>query len=277
MSLNKILVATNLTERSDRALARALQLKPDALVLLHVVSAGLPPEVAAEQQKAAEAFLAHRLRYETSEGASDRSHTVLTGSAFSTIIAEAISDAAELIIIGKPGTHPFSELFVGTTAERVIRFSDRPVLMVKQAESGSYRRVLVAFDGSEGAVRALQMAVAIAPDAEFRVVHAWWAPHVPLGDLEAARQAIHQENERIKMLIANAARQAVAKCGGSPKVVIDLVEGNPYIVIANQSSWADLLAMGTHSKGFLASTVSIGKLARHLLIEASCDVLTSRP
>jgi nucleotide-binding universal stress UspA family protein len=277
MSLNKILVATNLTERSDRALARALQLRPDALVLLHVVPAGLPPELATEQQKAAETFLARRLHYETSEGASHRSPTVLSGSAFSTIIAEAISDAADLIAIGKPGTHPFSELFTGTTAERVIRFSDRPVLMVKQAESGPYRRVLVAFDGSEGAVRALQMAVAIAPDSEFRVVHAWWAPHVPLDDLEAARQAIDQQNERIKKLIANAARQAVARCGGSPKVVIDLVEDNPYIVIANQSSWADLLAMGTHSKGFLASTVSIGKLARHLLIEASCDVLTSRP
>jgi nucleotide-binding universal stress UspA family protein len=277
MSLNKILVATNLTERSDRALARALQLKPDALVLLHVVPAGLPLEFAAEQQKAAEIFLARRLHYEGSERASDRSHAVLTGSAFSTIIAEAISGAAELIIIGKPGTRPFSELFTGTTAERVIRFSDRPVLMVKQAGSGPYRRVLVAFDGSEGAVRALGTAVAIAPDAEFRVVHAWWAPHAPLGDLEAARQAIDEENERIKKLLADTARQAVAKCGGSPKMVIDLVEDNPYIVVANQSSWADLLVMGTHGKGRLANTVSIGKLARHLLIEASCDVLTSRP
>jgi nucleotide-binding universal stress UspA family protein len=60
-------------------------------------------------------------------------------------------------------------------------------------------------------------------------------------------------------------------------VVIDLVENNPYIVVANQSTWADLLVMGTHSKGRLASSVGIGKLARHLLIEASCDVLTSRP
>ena len=39
----------------------------------------------------------------------------------------------------------------------------------------------------------------------------------------------------------------------------------------------DLIVMGTHSKGRLARTVSIGKLAQHLLVEASCDVLTSRP
>jgi nucleotide-binding universal stress UspA family protein len=201
----------------------------------------------------------------------------LIGSAFSTIITEAISRAADLIVIGKPGTHPFAELFTGTTAERVIRFSDRPVLMVKQAASGPYRRILVAFDGSEGALRALKTAVAIAPNAEFRVVHAWWTPHVPLGELEAAREAINRENDRLKKLITDAAREALTNFGKAADVVVDLVENNPYIVIANQSSWADLLVMGTHGKGRLASTISIGKLARHLLIEAPCDVLTSRP
>jgi nucleotide-binding universal stress UspA family protein len=266
-----------LTERSNRALSRALQLEPEALTLLHVVPAGLPPELTAEHRKAAEAFLTNCLPDETSEGASNRSRAVLTGSAFSTIIAEAISRAAHLIVIGKPGTHPFAQLFTGTTAERVIRFSDRPVLMVKHAPSGPYQRVLVAFDGSEGAMRALQTAVALAPNAEFRVVHAWWAPHVPLGDLEAARQLIDQENVRLRKLIAEAARQAVTNSGGVANVVIDLVENNPYIVVANQSTWADLLVMGTHSKGRLASSIGIGKLARHLLIEASCDVLTSRP
>ena len=44
-----------------------------------------------------------------------------------------------------------------------------------------------------------------------------------------------------------------------------------------EASTADLLVMGTHSKGRLASTVSIGALARHLLIEASADVSMSRP
>jgi nucleotide-binding universal stress UspA family protein len=277
MSLNQILVATDLTERSNRALSRALQLEPEALTLLHVVPAGLPPKLAVEHRRAAESFLTSCLPDETSEGASSRSRAILTGSAFNTIIAEAISRAADLIVIGEPGTQPFAELFTGTTAERVIRFSDRPVLMVKHAPSGPYQRVLIAFDGSEGAMRALQMAVALAPTAEFRVVHAWWAPLVPLGDLEAARHAIDQENVRLRKLIADAARQAVANSGKVANVVIDLVENNPYIVVANQSSWADLLVMGTHSKGGLASSISIGKLARHLLIEASCDVLTSRP
>jgi nucleotide-binding universal stress UspA family protein len=276
--LSHILVASDLTDRSDRALARALQLmhEPGRLTVLHVVVSGLPPELVAKQQRSAESFLASRLRHVSPEGAAGAS-IVLTGNVFSTIIAEAIARAADLIVIGKPGNHPYADLFAGTTAERVIRFSDRPVLMVKQPASEHYRRVLVAFDGSEGVVRAFQMALAIAPDAEFRVVHAWWSPHVSLGEIEAARQEIHDENRRLKELIANAARQAVTASGAAARVTIDLVENNPYMVVANQSSWADLLVMGTHSKGRLASTVSIGKLARHLLIESSCDVLTSRP
>jgi nucleotide-binding universal stress UspA family protein len=279
MILSHIVVASDLTERSDRALARALQLmhEPLRLTVLHVVASGLPPELEEEQERSAESFLARRLRHVSPEGAAGCGSVVLTGGVFSTIIAEAITRAADLIVIGKPGHHPYADLFTGTTAERVIRFSDRPVLMVKQPAREPYRRVLVAFDGSEGVVRAFQMALAIAPDAEFRVVHAWWSPHVSLEEMEAAKQQIHDENNRLKKLIADAVRQAITASGTAAKVTIDLVENNPYMVVANQCSWADLLVTGTHSKGRLASTASIGNLARHLLIEASCDVLTSRP
>ena len=177
MVLSHILVASDLTDRSDLALVRALQLMPEAgqLTVLHVIASGLPPELAAEQQRSAEFYLAGRLRRVSTEGAAGCGSVVLTGSVFSTIIAEAIARTAELIVIGQPGHHPYANLFTGTTAERVIRFSDRPVLMVKQTAREPYRQILVAFDGSEGVVRAFQMALAIAPDAEFRVVHAWWA------------------------------------------------------------------------------------------------------
>ena len=202
---------------------------------------------------------------------------IATGCVFSTIIAEAVSWNAELIVIGKAGIHPYADLFTGTTAERVVRFSDRPVLTVKQPANGPYRRILSAFDGSEGAVRSLRMALVLAPDAEVRVVHAWWPAHVSLGEIEAARKVIDDENERLKAQIREAAKQATVQFNKSAKVTIDLVEDNPYLVIANESSSNDLLVMGTHSRGRLASTVSIGAMARHLLIEAPGDVLTSRP
>ena len=94
---------------------------------------------------------------------------VCAGYQFSTIISQTIARAADLVVIGAPGMHRNVDIFTGTTAERVIRFNDRPILMVKQVANGPYRRVLVAFDGSEGAVRSLHMGIRIAPKAEFGV------------------------------------------------------------------------------------------------------------
>ena len=275
-----LLVATDLTDRSERALERAFQLQDQAgggrLTLLHVIAHGLPTELASRQRSEAEAFLANRLA--SVRGMRDLRATVVTGDPFSAIIGEAVTHRVDLVVIGEPGKHRYADIFMGTTAERVIRFSDRPVLMVKQISQGPYRRVLVAFDGSEGAARALHTALSIAPGAEFRVVHAWWPPHVSLGDSDAARQVIGEENERLKALIERAAREAVASSPSPPaKLVIDMVENNPYMVMRNESAWPDLLVMGTHSKGRLATTITVGKLARHLLAEVNCDVLVSRP
>jgi nucleotide-binding universal stress UspA family protein len=55
-----------------------------------------------------------------------------------------------------------------------------------------------------------------------------------------------------------------------------MIEDNPYVVLRNESSWPNLLAIGTHAKGRLA-TEMIGSLARRVLAEAPCDVLVARP
>ena len=276
-----ILVATDLTDRSEPALSRALLLCRDTqarISLLHVVAAGLPPTLADQQQRATGAFLASRLAGVSEPSTANIDTVIRTGTPFNAIIGEAIERAADLVVIGTPGTHRYAEFFMGTTAELVIRIGTKPVLMVKKEPQEQYRRVLVAFDSSEGAVRALRLALAIAPKAQFRVIHAWPPPHACLGGMEAAREAIERENAHLKGLIHEAARDIIT---GPPSqgadLVIEMREDNPYQVIANQCGWADLLVMGTHSKGRLASTVSIGRLARHLLVEASCDVLTSRP
>jgi universal stress protein E len=276
-----ILIATDLTDRSARALERGLQLCRDShvprLTLLHVVAQGLPSSIAESQRSDAETFLKKQVLQarvpETSAAAA-----VCTGAPFSTIIGEAMTRAADLVVIGQPAKHRYTQIFIGTTAERVIRFADRPVLMARHSPKGPYRRVLAAFDGSEGAARALRTALTIAPAAEFQIVHVSWPPRVALGEIDAAKQAIADENKRLQLLIKDAVEKAVH---GSPSqgsnVNIDLIEDNPYTALSNRCSWADLLVMGTHSKGRLASTVSIGRLAQHLLVESSCDVLTSRP
>jgi nucleotide-binding universal stress UspA family protein len=167
-------------------------------------------------------------------------------------------------------------LFVGTTAERVVRFTDRPVLIVKEAGHGRYGRVLVAFDGSEAAVRALETALAICPDAQFVITHAWRPPRAGLGLERVEQRGIRNENEHIKAQIEQAVRKSVTSSGSRPvRLATNMIEDNPYVVISNESRGTELLVMGTHSKGALATCSGIGSLARHMLAEASCDVLVS--
>ena len=277
--ISHILVATDLTDRSERALDRATQLcrdgRAERLTLLHVVAVGLPPNLTAQQQNGAEAFLAGKIAQQRAVGMQTPATVIVrTGDPFSTIISESIRVKADLVLVGAPGESPYAHTVVGTTAERVMRFGECPVLLVNESPRGSYARVLVAFDGSDGAIRSFAAAVAIAPGADFRIVHAWWPPPASFGETEDTRRIIDEDNARLKAMIGvTVERAAVA----SPRLSIDMVQNNPYVVIMSQLNWPDLLVMGTHSKGRLASTASIGGLALHVLNESRRDILMSRP
>ena len=53
---------------------------------------------------------------------------VVVGDPFAAILEALRSLRADLAVIGGPGKRGLKELFTGTTAERVIRFADQPVL-----------------------------------------------------------------------------------------------------------------------------------------------------
>ena len=280
MDIKHILVATDLTDGSDRALDRALGLAHGCTVtLLHVLAAGLPDVLRLRLQTEIEAFLAEKARQsQASLRTGDIRTLVVTGDPFSTIIHEGIMRRADLLVVGEPAKLRRQDLFVGTTAECVARFADRPVLMVKQARHAGYGRVLVAFDGSEAAVRALEIALALNPDAEFRITYAWWRPPATLGMDDVDPQGIRNEKERIKDRIEHAVSNAATVSASRPtNLAIDLIESNPYLAIRHNVDWAELLVLGKHSKGGMAISSEIGRLARQMLAEAPCDVLVSPP
>lgn len=278
--ISHILVTTDLTDRSDRAIERALELQRQTgatVMLLHVIEPGLMGGLEAGRRSDAEAFLDDRIANLPGKVRPHCSHKVAVGDAFSTITGEAQAQRAGLIVLGEPGKYRFADLFVGTTADRVVRASPIPVLMVKGVSLGPYQRVLAPFDLSEGARNALKTALTIAPDAEVRIVHAWRPPLTALAQRNAATDAISKENEEIRALIERVAKEALAHLASPGRVLsVDMIEDNLYVVLRNETGWPDLLAMGTHARGRL-STGMIGNLARHVLAEATCDVLVAGP
>ena len=193
----QILLASDQTERSRCALVRAVQLKratAAGLTLLHVAERGLTGEAANSRRAAAMAAMEAHL----SDVFTGKLRRVLIkvaiGDPVAAIVAEAESRDADLVVLGQPGKHRIKELFAGTTAERVIRYSRRPVLVAKVLSDQPYRRVVIAFDRSETAQRALATALALAPRAEFHLVYASQNPRAGRGEEEAGPMQVLLEN-----------------------------------------------------------------------------------
>jgi nucleotide-binding universal stress UspA family protein len=274
-------VGTDLSERSERAMARAAQLSRAnhaTLTVQHVAEPGL--SVAARERRRVVAEEGLRDWYahlpEGDRGAA--SLRVETGEPFAVLLAQARERDADLIVLGEPGKKGLKEFFLGTTMERVIQHSDRPVVVVKQPAKEPYRRVLVAADFSEGAARAMRSALQVAPAADLLLVHAWLLPPVGFASPAAAEEKMERENELLAQRLLRQAQDIMIELGSQAKPPrIQLMMGNPFFVLRDTiaSFKPDLLAMGTHARSGMAIAM-VGSLARAMLVEAPCDVLVAR-
>jgi len=271
--IRHILLASDLTERSRCALIRSVQLKratAAGLTVLHVADPGLTTELAEDRRAASVATMEAQLS-EVSAGKLRRVLIrVAVGVPVAAIIAEAETRDADLVVLGEPGKQRTKELFAGTTAERVIRQSRRPVLVAKLPSGELYRRIVVAFDRSEAAQRALATAIALAPRAEFHLVYASQDPEAGRGEEETAGPHV---------LLANAAEQVTRRSAyPRARLAIAVSNGAPVHTVTSAVAAfdADLVAMGTHGRGRLQAAL-FGSVAQQLLAVSPCDVLATRP
>ena len=138
----RILCATDLSGRSDGAVQRAVMLarQTDALLLLlHVVDEKLPPDIVGGRAERARSVL------EARQLTSGAEITVRVGKPYRTIARVANEWDADLVVLGAYRRRSGDQFF-GTTAERVIRTTDRAVLIVNGEPTGRYRDVLLASD-----------------------------------------------------------------------------------------------------------------------------------
>lgn len=81
--------------------------------------------------------------------------TITTGSPWFEILNLARAEGNDLLMLGLHRTNPLKDAFIGTTAERIIRHSNIPVLVVKDKPSGSYKKVMATTDFSPASSHAL--------------------------------------------------------------------------------------------------------------------------
>lgn len=163
--IEHILVATDFSTRSDRAIRRATLLAAQleaTLTLAHVVDDDQPPHLVEVHVNACHQILAENAETITNFDQVPTRSKIVTGDAYSGLLEAAEECSADLIVVG-PHRRSIRDVFVGTTAERTVAHSNLPVLMAAGVPSAPYDRALVAVDIESGS----STAASFVRDAEF--------------------------------------------------------------------------------------------------------------
>jgi nucleotide-binding universal stress UspA family protein len=277
----RVLVATDLNARSDAALRRAIVLAKSIGAALTVVHA-IP-----KTQSKAKSRIQKSLAYAQILSAVDEAIVgqrlelvdidVRVGKPIEAIAASARDSNADLIVIASPEPRRFDAI-VGTTAERLIRVSRRPVLIVHRDAAEDYRSATVATDLSTGSASMLQTAVrlGVLDRANTTLLHAFDPPYSGmLSSAGVSAEEIKRYHQDVRDELEDVARGISMAAGVAARSVHMIAQRNqPAEVIRDvvERSQPDLLVIGA-SRWFLTKRLLLGSVADELLRNAPCDVL----
>ena len=286
-----ILVATDFSVDARHAADRAARLAHEThstLTLLHVlpgeplaqIREWLGESSAPEQKLRDEAH--DQLCELAAKVAGDRHVQVSTEDAAGPVLDEILQAAdrldARLLVLGARGVGFLRRLVLGTTSERLMRRTDRPLLVVRQLPHEPYRRVLVAVDFSPWSREALTLARRVAPNAHLVVLTVFQVPFLEklhFAGVDGPTVEMYRQQARAQ---ARQRLHALAHDAGLPPTKWEpcVVEGHAAlrIVEVEQSHDCDLVVLGKHGQS-AAADLLLGSVTKHVLAEGSADVLVS--
>lgn len=281
----KILLATDLGARSDRALDRAAQLARQWNSKLLVVHAfeQLPfnskwteydetpswrrppdPAHAIEQQ----------IRHDLQEEVTDVEICIQEGEPSKVVMETAEREKADLIVLGAPRGQVLGRTLLGDTIETLVRKAPVSVLVVKNRPRGAYRHVLVGTDFSEESRHGLGIATTLLPDASFALMHAFEMPYRALMlNTKLSQDFSAMEADTIQTFLAEAKLSPDISARVRPMIE----HGSPERMLSQYvlERSVDLTVIGAYSRS-LAFHLIIGGTARRIVNAVSSDVLVVR-
>lgn len=286
-----ILAATDFSAPARHAAERAARLAHETgatLTLIHVLSGGPLQELrqwlgtghAMEQQLHADAqrqlqALAGDLQ--TRQQASVRA-VYSSGMVLDEISREADALDAGLLVLGARGAGFLRRMVLGSTSERLLRRTTRPLLVVRQTPRGPYQHVLVALDFSPWSARAIALARRVAPQARLLLFSAYQVPFeekLLFAGVDTAtidhyrRQARADATQRLHAL---AATSGLEQIDWTPCIVEG--DASQRIIEHEQEQDCDLVVLGKHGQS-ATEDLLLGSVSKHVLAEGSTDVLVS--
>lgn len=260
-----VLIASDLTSRSDRALGRA-QLLGNALILAHVVAG---EERLTDKARAR----LHAIACEDLDDAQLVSEVlIVSGSVPDTLARLAAERGCALIATGIASFDSPKDYILGTTVDFLVRRASVPVLIAKRKLRHPYRSLIVATDFSSCSRRALEAATRLFPEAQIRLLHACTPPFPSRLDPDEMTPYVRDERER-EMRTFVAALPSDMQERIESEIEVGSLAGA--IEERRAAGRCDLLVLGTHGRGGFVRA-AIGSRASELLTSSLSDMLMVR-
>ena len=300
LSFKRILLATDFSEPSQRALTVALALTHrygSELLVVHAIPSApkgpvpldpLPRELDRDQIEAEEYM---RKFAQTAKTSGITYHTAIErGRVWDVISAEIVRDETDLLILGTHGRSVLKKLALGSVAEEVLRLADCPVLTVgpkvvpADFHIAELKTVLFATDFGPASARALRYAVALTEESGARLLVVHMLPPMPLADAAYA-PAVFAADDLLQWRLAMQAEsqkklKALIPPGGLSKEPVYVVGMDflPEGILSAATEYnADLIVMGANRGTSARVAAHIPwALTHHVICDAHCPVMTLR-
>jgi nucleotide-binding universal stress UspA family protein len=286
-----LLVPLDLTPSSDRIVGRVALLplaEAARVTLLHVVPGSLSPREQRRIERDARKALAYEVRHLRKSASVHVETVVEVGGAADRIAAHANAMKAELIVMGRGGGRALRDVFLGSTAERVIRQAKLPVLVVRIRPRAAYSRPALAldFDRAANDVLGPLLRITQAPRPRVAIIHAFSDPYdgftfSSLSEHEAEERLTRrriQVSAKLAKLLAKLLLRAKVRPEDTPVWEAHIRHGSPRVVIRKtvEKEEPDLLVLGTRASSAVGR-VFVGTIAGDALRAVTCDGLVVPP
>lgn len=293
--IRNLLAATDFSELSRLAAERAARLAGASGARLHLVHAvssralvqleqllGMNTAVEAQLLAQARQALDHLAdALSVAHGVAVDS-VLLQGAVLEQITQEANRVEADLVVVGVRGTGFVRHFLLGSTAERLLRKSVHPMLVVKQPPREPYRRVLVPVDFSAWSAPLIELARAVAPGAHLVLLNAYEVPFEGKLRFASVADATIESYRAKSHRAASLQLQALAADAGLQPAdwtpCIPHADPSQAIIEHEQAFDCDLIVIGKQGQS-MTEDLLLGSVTKHVLVECAGDVLvaTSQP
>lgn len=278
--MQKLLVATDFSTRSDRAIRRATLLARKlgaSLRLVHVVDGDQSKAMIDSDLRAAGGILDESSSTLRSHDGVEVDWAVMVDDVETGILGAADEYSADVIILG-PNRPRFRDIFIGTTAERIVQRTRRPLLVAVDTPTSHYRHTLLALDFDEASKAAARHAlqIGIIDQTDIVVMHAFDAP------AEGRLRTAMEERASIEQYVEQERQSATGKFNallselGLPdtcRIVVSMA-GSPAgaIIDAAKDSASELIVMGANQRtGF--ERAFVGSVTADVIRDGHRDIL----